>query len=62
MKKHLNSLLSELRTEQLEILTTLVKETLATEYNLPKTKPFTTADLWNIQRQHKSRTQRRFAL
>jgi hypothetical protein len=61
MKKHLNSLLSQLRTEQLETLTTIVKETLATGFELPKSKVFTSADLWNIQRQGKSRIQRRFS-
>lgn len=61
MKRELTSLLSELRTEQLEILTTLVEETLATEYQLPKSKIFTAADLWHIQRQRRSRTQRRFS-
>ena len=63
MKKQLNSLLSQLRIEQLEILTTLVKEALVTEtaYNLPKTKIFSASDLWNIQRQGKSRIQRRFS-
>ena len=61
MKKQLTSLLSELRTEQLELLTTLVKETLATSYSLPKSKTFTAAELWNIQRQGKSRVQRRLS-
>lgn len=61
MKKHLNSLLSQLRTEQLEILTTIVNETLATGLDLPKSKIFTAADLWNIQRQGKQRVQRRLS-
>lgn len=61
MRKQLNGLLSELRLEQLEILTTMVKETLATECNHPKAKTFTAADLWNIQRQGKSKLQRRFS-
>jgi hypothetical protein len=61
MRRQLTSLLSQLRTEQLEILTTLVKETLAIEYSLPKSKTFTSADLWNIQRQGKSRIQRRLS-
>ncbi|MEP7143554.1 MAG: hypothetical protein ABI707_11820 [Ferruginibacter sp.] len=61
MRTQLTSLLSQLRTEQLEILTTLVKETLVTEHSLPKSKTFTAADLWSIQRQGKSRIQRRFS-
>ncbi|MEO5892400.1 MAG: hypothetical protein ABIQ31_19280 [Ferruginibacter sp.] len=62
MTKQLTGLLSQLRSEQLEILTNLVQETLATEYKLPKTsKTFTAAEMWNIQRQGKSRIQRRLS-
>ncbi len=62
MKKHLTTLLSEIRSEQLEKLTTMVNETLAVEFEFsqPKSKTFSTADLWNIQRQGRSRIQRRF--
>lgn len=61
MKKQSTNLFTQISIEQLDILTTVVKETLATGYSVPKTKIFTTADLWNIQRQAKSRTQRRFS-
>ena len=61
MRKQLNGLLSELRTEQLEILTTIVKETLAVDCRMPKVNVFTAAQLWNIQRQGKSRIQRRLS-
>ena len=59
MKKHLAGLLTELRTGQLEKLTTIVAETLATGFNVPKSKIFTAADLWNIQRQKKVRLKKR---
>lgn len=62
MKKQSTSLFSTMSKEQIENLTAIVSETLATGYNLPPAKKFTTADLWNIQRQGKTRTQRRFSL
>lgn len=61
MRKQLNGLLSELRSEQLEILTTIVKETLAVGRTVPQGKAFTAAQLWSIQRQGKNRIQRRLA-
>ena len=62
MKKELISLFTQMSKEQFENLTTVVKETLATSYNLPSGKKFTTADLWNIQLQGKTRIQRRLSL
>ena len=59
MKKQSNNLFTTISTEMVKNLTTVVEETLATGYNQSKTKIFTAADLWNIQRQGKSRTQRR---
>ena len=59
MKKQATTLFSTISTEQLENLTSVVNERLAIGNNLPKRKIFTTADLWNIQRQDKSRIQRR---
>ena len=44
----------------LEELTKEVKETLAPAAMLHQHKVFSVADLWNIQRQAKQRTQRRF--
>ncbi len=61
MKKQSTSLFSQMSKEQFENLTIVVKETLATGYNLPTGKKFTSADLWNIQRQGKTRIQRRFS-
>ena len=59
MKKQSTTLFPSTSTEQLENLASVVNETLATGINLPKSKIFTTADLWNIQRQNKSRIQRK---
>ncbi|MEO5892398.1 MAG: hypothetical protein ABIQ31_19270 [Ferruginibacter sp.] len=61
MKKQSNNLFAAISTQMVENLTTVVKETLATGFNQPKGKIFTAADLWNIQRQNRSRTQRRFS-
>ncbi len=61
MKKQSTSLFSQMSKEQFDNLTSVVKETLANGFNLPVIKKFTAADLWNIQRQGKMRTQRRFS-
>lgn len=61
MKKQSNYLFASLNGMQVEDLTNLVKETLATCFNQPKNKKFTAAELWNIQRQGRSRIQRRFS-
>jgi len=47
-------------TTTLETLTMEVKETLAPASMLSQHKTFSAADLWHIQRQVKSRVQRRF--
>ena len=61
MKKTLNKLFSSLSNQQLNNLTKVVDETIATDFNLSNSKVFTVADLWNIQRQGKSRIQRRYS-
>jgi hypothetical protein len=61
MKKQSNTLFTQISLEQLDILTTVVKETLATGFVKPKNKIFTASDLWSIQRQGKSRIQRRLS-
>ena len=61
MKKQSTSLFTQISTNQFEYLTTIVNETLATEFSNTKDKKFTAADLWNIQRQGKRRIQRRFS-
>jgi hypothetical protein len=61
MKRQSNNLFALISTEQVKNLTSVVKETLAIDFNYSKNKTFTAADLWNIQRQGKSRIQRRFS-
>lgn len=43
-------------------LTAIVDETIAYCYKANNHRVFTSAELWNIQRQQKSRLQRRFSL
>ncbi|MEO6548232.1 MAG: hypothetical protein ABIN94_09540 [Ferruginibacter sp.] len=61
MKKQSNTLFATISAEQVDSLTTVVKETLANGFNYSKPKIFTVADLWNIQRQGKVRIQRRYS-
>jgi len=60
MKKTLNSPFAPLAKNELNNLTIVVKETIALGLGNTVSKVFTTADLWNIQRQTKTRMQRRF--
>ena len=62
MKKQSNTLFIDISKEQVENLTTIVKETIVAGYNQAQAKLFTAADLWNIQRQKKGFSQRRFSL
>ena len=62
MKKQSNTLFTGISKEQVENLTTIVKETIVAGYNQAQAKLFTAADLWNIQRQKKGFSQRRFSL
>ena len=62
MKKQSNTLFTGISKEQVENLTTIVKETIVAGYNHAQTKLFTAADLWNIQKQKKGFGQRRFSL
>ena len=59
MKKQSTSLFTQMSSNQFKCLTTIVNETLATDFNNTREKRFTAADLWNIQRQGKRRIQRR---
>jgi len=54
MKKQSNTLFAYLSNEQVNNLTSIVKETLAKGVNPIPSKTFSAADLWNIQRQKKS--------
>ena len=60
MKTQNGILLAPLSEEKLKSLTTEVKETLAKDFIKTNARAFTTADLWNIQRQQKARVQRRY--
>ena len=62
MKKQSNTLFTYLNIEQVQNLTSIVKETLAKNANTVSNKTFSAADLWNIQRQKKSFVQRRYSL
>jgi hypothetical protein len=62
MKKQSTSLFTQMSVNQFKHLTTIVTETVATEFNDIKEKKFTAAVLWNIQRQGKRRIQRRYSL
>lgn len=53
MKQQSTNLLSTLSKEEVNSLTKVVKETLATEI-CGHVKIFSAADLWNIQRQRRS--------
>ena len=62
MKKQSNTLFSSISLSALENLTTIVNETVAPGFAHPAKKSLTVAELWNIQRQGKSRIQRRYSL
>ena len=59
MKKQSIVLFATVKKANIKSLTEIVQETLATDFG-NQAKVFTVADLWNIQRQCKSRAQRRF--
>jgi len=62
MKTQLKNLFNQISKKQVENLTMEVKETLVMGYNQARSKTFSAAELWNIQRQRKSLNQRkRFA-
>ncbi len=60
MKKSTNSLFTSLSNSSFAHLTNEVKETIAFDLPTQNYRQFTAADLWNVQRKAKSRTQRRF--
>ena len=62
MKTQTNSLFNNISKTQLMSLTTEVKETLAMDAEMPFFKKITAAEVWNIQRQKRTRVQRRLAL
>jgi hypothetical protein len=62
MKRQSNTLFTYLSNEQVNNLTSIVKETLAKGVSPISSKTFSAADLWNIQRQKKGLLQRRYSL
>jgi hypothetical protein len=62
MKKQSTTFLTQLGAEKIVDLTTIVSETLAMEYKAPAPKVFTAAELWNIQKQKKAISPRRYNL
>jgi len=60
MKKQSTTLFTSISKTGLLNLTQEVKETIAFDLVTPYRKIFTAAELWNIQRQGKARTQRRY--
>ena len=58
MKTQNNNLVSKLTKGETATLTSIVDETLA--LGMSQHKPFTAAELWNIQRRRRSFVQRRF--
>jgi hypothetical protein len=61
MKLSSNNFLETLNYQELKELTFEVKETLAVENKKEKRKIFTTADLWNLQRQRRAFYSRRIS-
>ena len=61
MKKQSETLFTQISNQQVNSLTTIVKETLAAGISKVAGKTFSAADLWNIQRQKKSMLQRRYS-
>ena len=59
MKKHSTNLFTQISAAEKSNLTSVVTETFATGF---KTKIFTVADLWSIQRQGRVRGIRNFSL
>jgi hypothetical protein len=60
MKKQPNTLFTKIGKDAFADLTMEVKETIAFDFVEPRPKVFTTGDLWNIYRQAKSRSTRRY--
>ena len=54
MKMQSTNLFNQISKESVKNLTAEVKETLAFGYNCSQNKIFSSAELWNIQRQRRS--------
>ena len=62
MKKQNQGYLTYVTKMELQKLTSAVEETLATDFKQEEKKVFSSADLWNIQRQKRGFGQRRFIM
>lgn len=62
MRRITPSLFTSLNKEQLTAITSIVKEVVAVDHKSNTNKIFSSADLWNIQRQKRTFVQRRFSL
>ncbi|MFT3682611.1 MAG: hypothetical protein QM791_20310 [Ferruginibacter sp.] len=60
MEKQLHNLFVPISRQELSVLTTEVKEVLAKDCMAAQQKIFSAADLWNIRRQKRKNTGRRF--
>jgi len=60
MKLQTNNFFTQINSEHLKNLTTLVKETIATDAAAGIGKTFTSADLWKIHRAKKPVRNKRF--
>ncbi len=57
-----SSLFTTISKTTVKNLTAVVKETLALDFTSQQHKTFSTADMWNIHRNGRTRIQRRYAL
>ena len=62
MRRIIPSLFTSLNKEELTAITSIVKEVVAVGHKSTTNKIFSSADLWNIQRQKRTFVQRRFSL
>jgi hypothetical protein len=62
MRHQSGSSFTALTKEELEAIINVVSETMAVGHTANKEKIFSSADLWNIQRQKRTFVQRRFSL
>ena len=60
MKNSLNSLSNQLSNSEMKNLTKITNETIAFEFVQFNQPIFTSADLWNIQKNVRPRNQRRY--
>ena len=61
MKKQTTDFFTTLSAEEMETLTSIVKEKIAEGFKQPVIKIFNAADMWNIQKYRRSFVQRRMA-